>query len=132
MNPYVESTFADWVKGHRLAPNASRETAPLPLPAVQQLAGTSSFGMSGVNAHALFEAAPATDQDHGAGLATLRRQRHWGLAPALYLADRALPGGGRGGRQARPAVVCSLLCNLSKPELAYLWHHQVCGVGGEG
>ena len=124
INPYVESSFADWQKAHRLAPNATREAAPLPLPSAQQLAGTSSFGMSRVNAHALFEAVPAgtaggSSQDHGAGLATLQRKRHWGLAPVYYLADRVLPAGGR------QAGRCSSLVNLSKPELAYLWDHQV-------
>jgi hypothetical protein len=122
----VESSFGDWQKAHRLAPNATREAAPLPLPSAQQLAGTSSFGMSGVNAHALFEAVSArpdggssSRQDHGAGLATLQRKRHWGLAPVYYLADRVLPAGGR------QAGRCSSLVNLSKPELAYLWDHQV-------
>ena len=135
INPYVESTFADWQKSHRLAPNASRQAAPMPQQASQAdaatgagaLAGTSSFGMSGVNAHALFEvtnAAGASGSGGNDGLATLARRRHWGLAPVFYLADRALlpPGGHQAGIHR-----FSFLTNLAKPELAQLWDHQVAG-----
>ena len=117
VNPYVESAFADWQKAHRLLPSTGREAAPLPLAGAQPpLAGTSSFGMSGVNAHALFEMpTPSTDQEHGAGLPTVQRQRHWALAPVYHLAARALPSSG--GR-------CSFLTDLAAPELAYLRDHQ--------
>ena len=124
INPYVESTFSGWTKSHSLAASAPRTAAPLQLLGPTQLAGTSSFGMSGVNAHALFEAEPlgggAAHREHGAALAGLRRERHWGLAPVYYLAHRALPGRER----------CSMLCNLARPELAFLWDHQASGQAG--
>lgn len=118
VNPYVESAFADWRKAHRLAPNASREPGPLPLPGEHQLAGTSSFGMSGVNAHALFGMSqpPASLECGTPGLVAMQRERHWDLSPALYLAARVLPSG---------STRCTFLIDLAQPDLAYLCDHQV-------
>lgn len=123
INPYVESTFADWRKAHALAANASRQGAPLPLLGPgdnSSLAGTSSFGMSGVNAHALLEAASEVTQPPDAQQPVLRQQRHWALVPALYLAESAALA----GSSTRPAR-CSFTTSLTSPELAYLGDHQV-------
>ncbi len=75
-NPYVASALGDWRKGGRgptaHVPRAASSTAIPPGAA----AGTSSFGMSGVNAHALFSAphqpAPSTSAE-----APFRRTRFW-------------------------------------------------------
>lgn len=122
INPYVESTFADWRKAHHLAAIAGRQAAPLPLPGAAgspSLAGTSSFGMSGVNAHALLEAASAAEQPSDAETPALHRQRHWALVPALYLAQSAAVG------SSTRHSLCSFAASLARPELAYLWDHQV-------
>ncbi len=78
-------------------------------------AGTSSFGMSGVNAHALF-VAPATLVGPSAPAPPLRRARHWALPR-----PHQLLGGARSGAGGRT----TFSCRLCRSELSYLWQHQV-------
>lgn len=123
-NPHVESSFADWQKTYGLAASVPRAAAPSPsdgtVEAPCQLAGTSSFGMSGVNAHALLLLdGPKSSQDYAAGLALLRREMHWPLPRALHLAPLAAPTSG--GRR------CSMLLDLRTPALAFLHDCQVAG-----
>lgn len=57
LNPYVGESLAGWGIGHRLPVQASPAVAP---DQAMPCAGTSSFSMSGVNAHAIISApAPA-------------------------------------------------------------------------
>ena len=57
LNPYVGESLAGWGVGHRLPIQASPAVAPNQ---AMPCAGTSSFSMSGVNAHAIISAsAPA-------------------------------------------------------------------------
>lgn len=56
LNPYVGESLAGWGVGHRLPIQASPAVAP---DQAMPCAGTSSFSMSGVNAHAIISA-PAT------------------------------------------------------------------------
>lgn len=51
INPYVANSFAGWAVPHRLPIQSA--------PAAPANAGTSSFGMSGVNAHAIINPQPA-------------------------------------------------------------------------
>ena len=71
MNPYVTAALGDWGKSARLRSRISLQAAagnlevcgsPSDVPAV---VGTSSFGMSGVNAHALL-CRPAPNESHAA------------------------------------------------------------------
>jgi acyl transferase domain-containing protein len=53
-NPFITSVFSDWVATLNLVPNIARCFAPGPAPSLATpSAGASSFGMSGVNAHAV-------------------------------------------------------------------------------
>ena len=56
MNPYVQAALGDWEAASNRALLLPRQLAGGPTAGV---AGTSSFGMSGVNAHMLVDAAPA-------------------------------------------------------------------------
>lgn len=136
MNPYVESSFADWKKSNNLEAQPSRSTAPLPLlHAVsaerQQFVGTSSFGMSGVNSHALIDATTPQEnidtQDMVVKkLGSLSRVKLWPLMPALHMAQRALfPN--TNSRDYAPLAKCSVEINLEKPALAFLNDHNVSG-----
>ena len=76
--------------------------------------------MSGVNAHALFTCAPASDADAGHAVPhsvlPFRRARHWALPRPHDLLGRVSHG--------RSATV-TFSCRLCRSELGYLWHHQV-------
>ena len=67
INPYVANSFSGWAVPHRL-PIQSAPTAAAN-------AGTSSFGMSGVNAHAIITAPAGTLAAVGAELAPATWQR---------------------------------------------------------
>ena len=58
MNPYVQTAFADWQNKCKLQSLSPLQSAPnthigLAHDGSEGIAGTSSFGMSGINAHAL-------------------------------------------------------------------------------
>ncbi len=79
------------------------------------MAGTSSFGMSGVNAHALFTAAAPPAARQTVQL-PLHRTRHWALPrPHQLLGRAARPVGGK----------IAFACSLCRSQLSYMWHHQV-------
>ena len=82
-------------------------------------AGTSSFGMSGVNAHAIFTAAPIVERMQAASSVRYQRQRCWAVAAPHHLLGPAQPGRER----------CSFALDLLKPELSYLGDHQVSTCG---
>ena len=79
--------------------------------------GTSSFGMSGVNAHAIF-APPATGSAAGERVAGghFVRHQHWPVVTARHLLGPARAGG-------RGQLVFA--CSLRSQELSYLWDHKV-------
>jgi acyl transferase domain-containing protein len=51
LNPYVAAALLDWKQKHSLAPVVPRQLGPAVDQRVSSLAGTSSFGMGGTNAH---------------------------------------------------------------------------------
>ncbi|CAL8465609.1 g5145 [Coccomyxa elongata] len=127
VNPYVTAALSDWRSLRRIAAHAPRQLAPGSLLKVDGLssqvaAGTSSFGMSGVNAHALFSApdlAPgdSSDESSKSPALTWRAERHW-VAPAVQRLLRSFSWGAGGG-------TCSFSVDLSAPHLTYLLDHQV-------
>ena len=84
---------------------------------VSLCAGTSSFGMSGVNAHAIFTppaTSPATRELTSAG--HFVRHQHWPVVTARHLLGPAQTGG-----RGQLVFACTLQCQ----ELSYLRDHQV-------
>lgn len=83
LNPYVASAFEEW-RGARQneLPLVAREAAAWPA-ASRLLAGCSSFGMSGVNAHALLSA-PHTQQ-HGQAVLAWQHQRCWPVPASHHM-----------------------------------------------
>jgi len=136
MNPYVESSLADWKKSNNIEAQPSRSTAPLPLLNAigakrQQFVGTSSFGMSGVNAHALIDATSPEEnidiQDMAVNkLGSLFRVKLWPLVPALHMAQRALLPN-TNSRLYAPNAKYSVAINLKAPALTFLNDHIVAG-----
>ena len=132
LNPYVSAALADWRSRHGLAAAPSRQLAPcahLAGAGGEPLAGTSSFGMSGVNAHALLSAAPAASLAAGADAATAssaaitwQRTQFWPSPlphPVLLAATARLAG------SAARLVEC--VADLAAPGLAWMQDHAVQG-----
>lgn len=89
-NTYVEAALADWQKRHARLAHVPRQLAP-----GQQhsggLAGSSSFGMSGVNAHVLL-AADACPSQVATWLSTSHLYFHTGYALVQVLAYMPMKG----------------------------------------
>jgi hypothetical protein len=129
LNPYVAAALGDWRSRHSVAAAAGRQAGPAPHVAggaaagAPLLAGTSSFGMSGVNAHALLAA--AVGNLDAATLPSARTSVIWqraGYWPApvshpLLIRSAAQPGAA--------AVEC--VADLAAARLAWLWDHSVRG-----
>jgi len=150
----LRSTHPPLQSPHHISnPNHTQTTLRLPIqhaPAVLPTphVGTSSFGMSGVNAHAILSAAPASSSApapartaHGAAAQPILLQRRDFLQvaglpighPLLYHAS-ALAGGTPVSKATslaaeRDQMVVEFAVPLAaRPRLAFLWDHRVRGV----
>ena len=114
LNPYVANSFGNWAVPHRLPIQSA--------PASPANAGTSSFGMSGVNAHAILAPPAAVGAAAAAPAAPLAWQRGLrclveALVPLHPLLATAV--------KAKQSLAFRL--PLSRPALAFLWDHKVQG-----
>lgn len=127
INPYVSAALADWHTRLGLAAAPSRQLAPAAHlaagAAAQRLAGTSSFGMSGVNAHAVLSASAAGGAVAAAPSLERQRAAYWPTPqphPLLLMAAV---------RQQPTAAgrLLELAADLSAPGLSWLRDHGVTG-----
>lgn len=79
-------------------------------------AGTSSFGMSGVNCHAILSA-PEQQVPMQSSQQVWQRARQWGAPCASALLSRAVVSFSPGGETL-------LVCDLSRPAAAFLFEHR--------
>lgn len=117
VNPYVASALQEWSTKHGVQPSASREVATLPA-AGNALAGCSSFGMSGTNAHGLFAGAPQImlTRTPKPSLAW-QHGRHWPLPACSHMLASST--------YDRSGGVCRFQVPLASPQLAFLLDHIV-------
>ena len=128
VNPYVAAALGDWHSRHSLPAVLPRQQAPMAAAAAaarRATSGTSSFGMTGVNAHMLLalpsQPGPVVLGPEAAASLPWQRQRHWPLpAPHPLLTFAAISS-----QQAGPAVTFS--ARLSTPAAVYLRDHYISG-----
>ena len=71
LNDYVKTSLAAWKSQNGLASGIPRQLGPSPAAIMNPAAGTSSFGMSGTNAHLIAGRSPADRSPAGP------LQDHW-------------------------------------------------------
>ena len=123
VNPYVVTAWDDWRRGGGLTAAVARARAPAVEPRAAPLSAVSSFGMSGVNAHALLSADASGCAPTPWAAATplqWRRARHAAASDARWLAARALPA-------LSPPIAARFASPLGVPALAHLCDHVVGG-----
>ena len=117
LNPYVASALDEWRGKHHVQPAVLREASCWPLGA-SALAGCSSFGMSGTNAHGLFAAPPTLHlREESSIKLSWQRSRHWPQAPANHMLSSAVFD--------RSATTCKLQVPLAAPQLSFLLDHII-------
>lgn len=103
LNPYVASAFEEWRSRLTVQSLVPRQSSAWPATAatLSLLAGCSSFGMSGVNAHGLFSvpAAPPRASASAPDSLPWHRSRHWPVPTARNMMTAALWD--RGSQTAR-------------------------------
>lgn len=130
VNPYVGAAISEWQSKHSLAAAPGRQlgaAASQTASLVQIMAGTSSFGMSGVNAHALV----SQGHDGRAGpvdcssCSMIWQRQHFWPSPAAHpaLARAYVHHGAMSS--SRSAVICEV--QLHAASLSWLWEHAVQG-----
>ena len=115
LNPHVAASLADWQGGA----TAGRVCAPAPALGGGAAVATSSFGMSGVNGHALMVMEGGENVPPVSSLSLLwRRQRAWAGPRPSALLPRARVG---------PDETVSFTVALTSPAATYLHDHVVRG-----
>lgn len=120
LNPFVASSFVDWNKKNSLQAHAPRVRGPLPgfkTTTKSECSGASSFGMSGVNAYAIFENGESV-LIYG-DITNLQSKRNWILAPNYILACETveLPA------KINDTAVFSFLRSWHDPRISFLYDH---------
>ena len=120
LNPYVKSSFMDWQKNRNLLSHAPRNAGPLSSVAlpISPCAGTSSFGMSGVNAYGAFQVFEESFCREYR-IRHMVRRWHWLLTPDYFLSTKARPIA-----TAKKRTVVFLV-DTDVPALAFLKQHAV-------
>lgn len=116
-NPYIQAAFTDWKKSHRLTASVPRCNAPSSSDSSNaRVVGTSSFGMSGVNAHAILShAEPAEAPRQQISSVTWQRARTWpvmrpfALVPSVAVGTTGGPTFAIGFPPPEQALLRSLL-----------------------
>jgi hypothetical protein len=121
VNPYVEAALGDWGKGRRRggAVALPRQMAPAGTGACSagMLASTSSFGMSGVNAHMILDVGTLQITEPK-GRLIFERARHYILARTSGSIRKV---------HSFCRETCSFAVNLSAPAMAFLRDCQFLG-----
>ena len=127
VNAYVSAALEDWRKNARLEarvplqPGSGLLSFSCEPRSANALAGTSSFGLSGVNAHAIFAAPESASPTSQLQPSFYTRQRFWCIPSARLLLS---------GAQTHGSGMLMFSCDLRSQALSYLWDHQVCPVLG--
>lgn len=116
MNPYVATSFSNWAVPHRLPIQCA--------PCATDLSGTSSFGMSGVNAHAVVRAAPSPDGPLSPWSTPVAPPWRRGMR---CFVEVLVPLHPLLGAAARATQQLAFSVPLGRPPLAFLWDHRVNG-----
>ena len=127
VNSHIQISLAQWPAQLGLLPQVARQPAPkLAVPAqvdaLGVIAGTSAFGMSGVNAHMLFGAKPAQACTPKAmRRLMLRRIRAYPLPHIHALVAAHISS------SATPTSICSVTASFAPVRAAYLREHLLKG-----
>ena len=93
MNPHVVAALTDWRKHYRMAGFLPRQNAASASTAMANMAGTSSMGMSGVNAHLLLSNSSEALPSDTASVSTIFLAIHQQNLPAsLRSIANVIPG----------------------------------------
>ena len=124
INPYVAAAITDWQKQHSLQAALPRQTAAAAAKEPAGLHGTSSFGMSGVNAHLLLSPPPHPHTPTTLNTAaptfhppTFSRSRVWPAPRAFHSAQMVRVSG----------MKAQFAADLTHPAMAPLWTTKVGG-----